>query len=332
MEQGLGFELPKAHGYDVVESIRAMEEGNVDVFVCMGGNFLSATPDTRRTAKALQNVGLTVQISTKLNRSHLITGHSALILPVLGRTEIDIQNSKRQFVTVENSMGVVHRSEGKLKPTSSSLMSEPSIVSELGYRLVPENLPWRDLSDNYDEIRTLMANSLRGFDNYNERVRQENGFLLPNPPRDDLKFETPSGKAVFSINPLPDVSLENGQFVLMTMRSHDQYNTTIYGLHDRYRGIHGNRRVVLMNALDMAENGLKTRDTVNLTSHFEGTVRKSDNWIVIAYDIPKGNMAAYFPEANELVPLDSVADLSNTPTSKWVVVSISHGQELSEEE
>ena len=255
-----------------------------------------------------------------------------MILPVLGRTEIDIQSSKRQFVTVENSMGVVHRSEGKLKPASSSLMSEPSIVSELGYRLVPENLPWRDLSDDYDKIRTLMSNSLRGFDNYNQRVRQENGFLLPNPPRDELKFETPSGKAVFSINPLPDVSLENGKFVLMTMRSHDQYNTTIYGLHDRYRGIHGNRRVVLMNALDMAENGLKTRDTVNLTSHFEGTVRQSDNWIVIAYDIPKGNMAAYFPEANELVPLDSVADRSNTPTSKWVVVSISHGQEVSEEE
>ena len=332
MEHGLGFELPKAHGYDVVESIRAMEDGNVDVFVCMGGNFLSATPDTRRTAKALQNVGLTVQISTKLNRSHLITGHSALILPVLGRTEIDIQSTKRQFVTVENSMGVVHRSEGKLKPASSSLMSEPSIVSELGHRLVPENLPWRDLSDDYDKIRTLMSNSLRGFDNYNQRVRQENGFLLPNPPRDELKFETPSGKAVFSINPLPDVSLANGKFVLMTMRSHDQYNTTIYGLHDRYRGIHGNRRVVLMNALDMAENGLKTRDTVNLTSHFEGTVRQSENWIVIAYDIPKGNMAAYFPEANELVPLDSVADRSNTPTSKWVVVSISHGQEVSEEE
>lgn len=177
-----------------------------------------------------------------------------------------------------------------------------------------------------------MSNSLRGFDNYNQRVRQENGFLLPNPPRDELKFETPSGKAVFSINTLPDVSIGNDQFVLMTMRSHDQYNTTIYGLHDRYRGIHGNRRVVLMNALDMAENGLKTRDTVNLESHFKGSVRKSNNWIVIAYDIPKGNMAAYFPEANELVPLDSVADLSNTPTSKWVVVSISHGQELSEEE
>ena len=332
MENGLGFELPKKHGYDVVESIRAMESGIVDVFVCMGGNFLSATPDTRRTAKALRNVGLTVQISTKLNRSHLITGKSALILPVLGRTEIDIQGSKKQFVTVENSMGVVHRSEGKLKPASSFLMSESSIISQLGSRLTPENLQWLDLSENYDNIRSLMSNSLRGFENYNERVRQENGFLLPNPPRDKLKFETPSGKAVFSINPLPEVSIEDGQFVLMTMRSHDQYNTTIYGLHDRYRGIHGNRRVVLMNALDMAENGLKIRDVVNMTSHYQGTVRHSTNWIVVAYDIPKGNMAAYFPEANELVPLDSVAELSNTPTSKWVVVSLSKGKKLAEEE
>ena len=332
MEKGLGFELPKEHGYDVVESIRAMEQGNVEVFICMGGNFLSATPDTRRTAKAIKNIGLTVQISTKLNRSHLITGQSALILPVLGRTEIDIQNSEKQFVTVENSMGVVHRSEGKLKPTSSTLMSEPSIVAELGHRLVPEKLPWLDLTRNYDGIRDLMALSLNGFENYNQRVRQENGFLLPNPPRDELKFKTPSGKAVFSMNPLPDVSVKENEYVLMTMRSHDQYNTTIYGLHDRYRGIHGNRRVVLMNSLDMAENGLKTRDVVHMSSHFEGTSRHSHNWIVVAYDIPKGNMAAYFPEANELVPLDSVADKSNTPTSKWIVVSFSKDNNVLEEE
>ena len=332
MEKGLGFDLPKEHGYDVVESIHAMEKGIVDVFICMGGNFLSATPDTRRTAKAIQNIGLTVQISTKLNRSHLITGKSALILPVLGRTEIDIQNSKKQFVTVENSMGVVHRSEGKLKPTSPTLMSEPSIVAELGQRLVPENLSWNTLTQDYDAIRDLMSDSLRGFENYNERVRQDNGFLLPNPPRDKLEFDTPSGKAAFSMNPLPDVSVKLNEYVLMTMRSHDQYNTTIYGLHDRYRGIHGNRRVVLMNSLDMAENGLKTRDVIHLSSSFEGTLRQSNNWIVVAYDIPKGNMAAYFPEANELVPLDSVAEKSNTPTSKWIVVSLSKDSNVNEEE
>ncbi|RJU94152.1 MAG: hypothetical protein DWC00_07150, partial [Candidatus Poseidoniales archaeon] len=332
MEKGLGFDLPKEHGYDVVESIHAMEKGIVDVFICMGGNFLSATPDTRRTAKAIQNIGLTVQISTKLNRSHLITGKSALILPVLGRTEIDIQNSKKQFVTVENSMGVVHRSEGKLKPTSPTLMSEPSIVAELGQRLVPENLSWNTLTQDYDAIRDLMSDSLRGFENYNERVRQDNGFLLPNPPRDKLEFDTPSGKAAFSMNPLPDVSVKSNEYVLMTMRSHDQYNTTIYGLHDRYRGIHGNRRVVLMNSLDMAENGLKTRDVIHLSSSFEGTLRQSNNWIVVAYDIPKGNMGAYFPEANELVPLDSVAEKSNTPTSKWIVVSLSKDSNVHEEE
>ena len=229
-------------------------------------------------------------------------------------------------------MGVVHRSEGKLAPTSQSLMSEPAIVSELGHRLVPSNLPWKALSNDYDTIRDLMSVSLQGLEEYNARVRQENGFLLPNPPRDDLKFETPSGKAVFSINPLPDVSVKENQFVLMTMRSHDQYNTTIYGLHDRYRGIHGNRRVVLMNALDMAQHGLKTRDIIDLESHFQGTTRQSKNWIVIAYDIPKGNMAAYFPEANELVPLDSVADKSNTPTSKWIVVTMSNSNDKSEEE
>ena len=332
MEKGLGFDLPKEHGYDVVESIHAMEKGIVDVFICMGGNFLSATPDTRRTAKAIQNIGLTVQISTKLNRSHLITGKSALILPVLGRTEIDIQNSKKQFVTVENSMGVVHRSEGKLKPTSPTLMSEPSIVAELGQRLVPENLSWNTLTQDYDAIRDLMSDSLRGFENYNERVRHDNVFLLPNPPRDKLEFDTPSGKAAFSMNPLPDVSVKSNEYVLMTMRSHDQYNTTIYGLHDRYRGIHGNRRVVLMNSLDMAENGLKTRDVIHLSSSFEGTLRQSNNWIVVAYDIPKGNMAAYFPEANELVPLDSVAEKSNTPTSKWIVVSLSKDSNVREEE
>ena len=332
MEKGLGFDLPKEHGYDVVESIHAMEKGIVDVFICMGGNFLSATPDTRRTAKAIQNIGLTVQISTKLNRSHLITGKSALILPVLGRTEIDIQNSKKQFVTVENSMGVVHRSEGKLKPTSPTLMSEPFIVAELGQRLVPENLSWNTLTQDYDAIRDLMSDSLSGFENYNERVRQDNGFLLPNPPRDKLEFDTPSGKAAFSMNPLPDVSVKSNEYVLMTMRSHDQYNTTIYGLHDRYRGIHGNRRVVLMNSLDMAENGLKTRDVIHLSSSFEGTLRQSNDWIVVAYDIPKGNMAAYFPEANELVPLDSVAEKSNTPTSKWIVVSLSKDSNVREEE
>ena len=323
MEDGLKFKIPRKHGYDVVHSIHAMEEKNVDVFISMGGNFLSATPDTRRTANGLQHVELTVQISTKLNRSHLITGKTALILPVLGRTEIDIQEDGEQFVTVENSMGVVHRSKGGMKPVSTNLVSEPYLVAQLGHRLCPDVLPWTDFMKDYDSIRDLMEQSLNGFDDYNRRVRQTNGFLLPNPPRDSCEFNTPSGKASFSIHSLPDVNIQPDRFILMTIRSHDQYNTTIYGLHDRYRGVHGNRRIVFMNALDMSERNLKTRDVINITSHFDGVARESKDWIVVPYEIPRGNLAAYFPEANELVPLESTAHISNTPTSKWIEVSLS---------
>ena len=332
LNEGLQFQMPQEHGYDVVESIHAMEQGKVDVFVCMGGNFISATPDTRRTAKSLRNVGLTVQISTKLNRSHLITGKNALILPVLGRTEVDVQLSGEQFVTVENSMGIVHRSRGKMKPASQHLISEPSLIARLGELLCPDALPWTTLMNDYDEIRNLMARSLHGFDDYNNRVRQPNGFLLPNPPRDSCEFDTPSGKASFTIHELPNVTLEEDRFVLMTIRSHDQYNTTIYGLHDRYRGVHGNRRVLFMNALDMSEHGLKTRDVVNITSHYEEQKLHSKHWILVPYEIPRGNLAAYFPEANELVPLDSTADISNTPTSKWIEVTLSTSVDGTEEE
>ena len=332
LEEGLNFTIPRKHGYDVVHAIHAMERQDVDVFISMGGNFLSATPDTKRTAKALQNVGLTVQVSTKLNRSHLITGETALILPVLGRTELDQTASGEQFVTVENSMGVVHRSKGKMKPVSSTLLSEPSLIAQLGQRLCPDVLDWVSLGSDYDSIRDLMANSLNGFEDYNARVRETNGFLLPNPPRDNCEFATESGKAVFTTHPLPNVHVDNDHFVLMTIRSHDQYNTTIYGLHDRYRGVHGNRRIVFMNALDMSERGLKTRDVVDMTSHFNTTKRTSLNWIVVPYEIPRGNLAAYFPEANELVPLNSTADISNTPTSKWIEVSISTSPLLIAEE
>ena len=332
LEQGLQFELPRKHGYDVVQSIHAMEDGDVDVLICMGGNFLSATPDTPRTAKAIQTVGLTVQISTKLNRSHLITGKTALILPVLGRTELDVQSSGEQFVTVENSMGVVHSSKGKLKPVSAGLMSEPALVAQLGELLCPDALDWASCIDNYDAIRDIMSKALSGFENYNERVREPSGFLLPNPPRDSREFLTPTNKALFTVHPLPDVTLLEDRFVLMTIRSHDQYNTTIYGLHDRYRGVHGNRRVLFMNALDMSEYGLKTRDVVDITSHFQGTNRHSKQWIVVPYEIPRRNLAAYFPEANELVPLESTANISNTPTSKWIEVTLSNPVDSSEEE
>ena len=324
LENGLGFKMPREHGFDVVHSIRAMEQGNVDVFFCMGGNFLSATPDTRRTGEAIKKIDITVQVSTKLNRSHLITGKTSLILPCLGRTEIDIQNNIPQFVTVENSMGIVHMSQGSLQPISKELQSEVAIICSLAEHMFPdENISWSELKQDYDKIRDLIEKSIPGFERYNERVRKRSGFSLPNPPRDSLTFSTSSGKAHFSSNPLPDLLIEDDQYVMMTLRSHDQYNTTIYGLEDRYRGIKGNRRVILMNAEDMAERGWKTRQVVDVTSHFQESTITSERWTIIAYPIPRGNLASYFPEANVLVPLESTADISNTPTSKWIVCSLS---------
>ena len=333
MQQGLGFELPREHGYDVVNAIQAMIDGQVDVFFCMGGNFLSATPDTDATARGLRNVQLTVQVSTKLNRSHLVTGQEALILPCLGRTEQDIQNSGEQFVTVENSMGIVHRSQGRLTPASPHLRSEPWIVSQLANEVLDApSLNWGELCSNYDHIRDLMERSLKGFEDYNDRVRLPEGFALPNAPRDERRFDTSDGKARFTTHVLPEMSVEGDQYVMMTLRSHDQYNTTIYGLHDRYRGIHGHRRVVLMNAEDMVQRGWKTRQIVNITSHFNDEERHSERWMVIPYDIPRGNLATYFPEANSLVPLHSTAAVSNTPTSKWIVCSLSDSTPFQGEE
>jgi molybdopterin-dependent oxidoreductase alpha subunit len=333
MQQGLGFELPREHGYDVVNAIQAMIDGQVDVFFCMGGNFLSATPDTDATARGLRNVQLTVQVSTKLNRSHLVTGQEALILPCLGRTEQDIQDSGEQFVTVENSMGIVHRSQGRLTPASPHLRSEPWIVSQLANEVLDApSLNWGELCSNYDHIRDLMERSLKGFEDYNDRVRLPEGFALPNAPRDERRFDTSDGKALFTTHVLPEMSVEGNQYVMMTLRSHDQYNTTIYGLHDRYRGIHGHRRVVLMNAEDMVQRGWKTRQIVNITSHFNDEERHSERWMVIPYDIPRGNLATYFPEANSLVPLHSTAAVSNTPTSKWIVCSLSDSTPFQGEE
>ena len=333
MDAACGITSPREHGVDVVEAIKQMNDDGVDLFFCMGGNFISATPDTEITANGLNKVKLTVQVSTKLNRSHLVTGETALILPCLGRTEIDVQESGEQFVTVENSMGVVHTSRGGLKPASKELRSEPWIVASLASTVLEDERDWMSMVDNYDSIRDLMSVALAGFEDYNTRVRESNGFYLPNPPRDSRSFNTPDKKANFISHHLPDVSIPDGMFVMMTIRSHDQYNTTIYDLHDRYRGIHGNRRVVLMNANDMIERGWKSRHIVDIVSHHNGEDRRSDGWQVIAYDIPRGNIATYFPEANVLVPLDSTADKSNTPTSKWIICSLLEpGVEILEEE
>ena len=333
MEMGLKNSMPRKHGYDVVHSIQAMENSEVDFLFCLGGNFISATPDTPRTANAVSQLDMVVHVSTKLNRSHLVNGNESLILPCLGRTESDVQAEIEQFVTVENSMGIVHKSQGKLKPASRMLKSEPWIVANLAHlTLEDSNIDWLGCVQNYDKVRDLISESINGFEDYNSRVRQPNGFYLPNSPKDNCEFDTNDGFAHFSINPLPDVSLNDDEFVMMTIRSHDQYNTTIYGLDDRYRGIKGNRRILMMNPHDMLELELKTRDLIDITSHFNGTKRFSRKWMVIPYNIPKRNLAAYFPEANELVPLESTADISNTPTSKWIICTISESNSIAEEE
>ncbi len=322
LQKVFGFDPPRKHGFDTVASIKAMSADKAKVFIAMGGNFLSATPDTEFTAKALQNCDLTVQISTKLNRSHLIHGKTALILPTLGRTDLDLQSNGEQFVTVEDSMGVVHSSKGVLKPISEHLLSEPAIVAGMAKATLANiNLDWDKLVANYDHIRDLIEKTIVGFDNYNVRVRQDGGFYLPNLPR-ERKFGTDSAKAKFSINELETIQLLDNEYIMMTIRSHDQFNTTIYGLDDRYRGIYNERRIIIMNESDMTEAKLEKYQVVNLFNHHGGIERVAEKFIVVPYNIPRKCVATYFPEANVLVPIDSFADISKTPTSKSVVITI----------
>ena len=321
-----GISSPRTSGSDSVQSVIRMLDGDSKVFISMGGNFISAMSDTNVTAKAIQNCELTVQVSTKPNRSHLITGEMAMILPCLGRTEYDGTGIGKQFVTVENSMGVVHKSIGTSKPASIFLKSEPDIIASIGNSLdeitQKREVDWMGLASDYDKIRECIERTVPGFESYNSRCREDGGFYLPNPPRDAREFTTDSGKAKFIVNRITSVESDSDKFVMMTIRSHDQYNTTIYGLDDRYRGVRGGRRVILMSKSDMLNNGWKELDSVSITSHFMGKEISSDGWYLMQYDIPPGNVATYFPESNELIPLDSVADRSNTPTSKSVHVSI----------
>lgn len=326
LERSTGIRSPEKHGYDSVEAVKAMEKGNAKVFLAMGGNFLSAMSDTNRTSAALSNCNLTVHISTKPNRSHLITGKTGIILPCLGRTEEDVSLSKgRQFVTVENSMGVVHSSTGTFKPASNLLKSEPAIVSGIGgaieSRLERSGIPWENLSEDYDLIRNLIEKTIPGFDDYNVRIKSKSGFYLPNPPRDSRTFPTGNGYANFVSNDISFAKSSN-KFMMMTIRSHDQYNTTIYGLDDRYRGISNGRRVILMNKNDISKCNLSKGELVDLSSEMNSGTVLSPEWFVVPYDIPEGNVATYFPESNCLIPLDSVAERSNTPTSKSVPISI----------
>jgi molybdopterin-dependent oxidoreductase alpha subunit len=317
------FDPPRRAGYNTVESIKAMHAGKVGVFFALGGNFLSATPDTEYTAEALRRCRLTAQVSTKLNRAHLVTGRQALILPCLGRSERDVQPGGPQLVSTENSMGVVQSSAGTLEPASEQLRSEPAIVAGLARATLGARggVDWEALAADYDRIRALIERVVPGFADYNARVRQPGGFYLPNGPREGT-FKTATGKANFTVHPLPERRLEPGQFLMMTVRTHDQFNTTIYGLDDRYRGIRNERRVVLLNADDVREAGLAADDVVDLTSHFRGETRVARHFLVVPYDIPRRCAATYFPEANVLVPIDSVAEKSHTPTSKYVVITL----------
>lgn len=323
IQRNFGFSPPQTHGYDVVNSIKAMHEGKGKVFFAMGGNFLSATPDTHYTAKALRNCKLTVHVSTKLNRSHLVNGEEALILPTLGRSDRDLSGNENQFVTCENSMGVIQASKGVLEPVSDKLLSEPTIVCRLAKATLGSRskVDWSKYERHYDYIRDDIERTIPGFDNYNERVRKPGGFYLPNCNRDG-SFETPSQKAQFNVAHFVDPQLNENEFIMMTVRSHDQFNTTIYGLDDRYRGIYNERRVVLMNAEDIKTQGLKDGDPVDLFNFENGIERVAKNFIVITYPIPKKCTATYFPEANVLVPITSVAEKSNTPVSKGVRIKI----------
>jgi molybdopterin-dependent oxidoreductase alpha subunit len=317
------FEPPRRHGYDTVKAIEAMHEKKAHVFFALGGNFLSASPDTEYTADALRRCKLTAHVSTKLNRAHLITGEQALILPCLGRTEIDLQATGPQFVTTENSMSVVQSSRGFLKPASDDLLSEPAIVARLASATLAERseVNWQALTSNYDLIREHISRVVPGFEDYNARVRVPGGFHLPNAAGQRV-FKTATGRAIFTVHPLPRHDLKPDQYLMMTIRSHDQFNTSIYGLDDRYRGVYGGRRVVFLSREDMRSDGLAQGDIVDLVSYFDGEERVARHFVVVPYNIPQRCAATYFPEANVLVPIRSVADESNTPVSKSVVISI----------
>jgi molybdopterin-dependent oxidoreductase alpha subunit len=317
------FHPPEKHGFDTVCTIEAMHKGDVKVFVGLGGNFLLATPDTNYTSEAVQRCKLTVQISTKLNRSHLITGEQALILPCLGRTDADVQRSGQQFLTVEDTTGVVHMSRGLLAPESPEWRSEPAIIAGIAKASLngKSTVDWQPLIDDYDRIREHIEHVVPGFTQYNARVRQPGGFYLPNAPHDG-KFKTPSARAKFTVHPIPKHSLPDGMLLLTTIRSHDQFNTTIYSEKDRYRGISHGRRVLFMNRDDMNHLGIAQDQWVDIISHFENEERRAERFKAVEYQIPRGCAAAYYPETNVLVPVRSVAEKSNQPVSKSLHVTL----------
>ncbi|MCW2516018.1 MAG: molybdopterin-dependent oxidoreductase alpha subunit [Mycobacterium sp.] len=329
LDSEFGIVSPRKHGMDTVDAIRAMRDGRASVFMGMGGNFAMATPDTEVTEAALRSCSLTVQVSTKLNRSHLTTGRTALILPSLGRTDKDLQSGVKQQVSVEDSMSMVHLSRGSLQPPGEHVRSEVAIVSQLARAVLGADhpVPWEAFQADYDRVRDAIAAVVPGCADYNRQVRQPDGFQLPNPPRDSREFPTTTGKANFAVNPLVWIPVPEGRLILQTLRSHDQYNTTIYGLDDRYRGVKGGRRVIFVNPADIASLGFSEFERVDLVSEFTtatGDVeeRRAEDFLIVPYSTPVGNAAAYYPETNSLVALDHVAARSNTPVSKAVQIRL----------
>lgn len=330
LAQHFNFEPPREHGHNTVEALAAMLRDEVKVLIALGGNLAAAAPDSPRTEEAISRCGLTVFISTKLNRSHLVPGKASLILPTLGRTEEDMQVSGRQFVTVEDSFSMVHASEGIGKPIAATQRSETAIVAGIADAVLGRSqLDWLELADDYNLIRDHIAATLPGFKDFNQRCEHPGGFYLGNAAA-ELRFNTPTGKAEFCAAPLPDSLWQDVEapFTLQTLRSHDQYNTTIYGLDDRYRGVYGQREVLFIHPDDMGDLGLNDGDRVDIeTIWHDGITRKVSGFKLVAYDIPRGNLAAYYPETNPLVPLGSVGDGTGTPTSKSVPVKISRSEE-----
>ncbi|WP_346238317.1 FdhF/YdeP family oxidoreductase [Niabella insulamsoli] len=325
LEKYYGFKVPRKHGYDVVNTIKAIAAGKVKVLFCMGGNFLSATPDTGYTAKALRQLNLLVCVSTKLNRGHLVHGKEAIILPTYGRSDIDVVNGEAQMVSTENSMGVVQHSKGVLKPVSDDLISEVQIVCRMAMATFGpgSTVGWQRYHDSYDAVRADIEQCVPGFDQYNRRVREKGGFYLPNAARDAQLFvEKYDYRALFTVTPLPDNMLDSDEYLMATTRTHDQFNTTIYGQDDRYRGVFNERRVIFMNQKDMDSAGFKPGDKVDLFNYDDGIERVAPLFIIVAYPIPERNTVTYFPETNVLVSVNNVVKESNMPASKYVKIKV----------
>jgi molybdopterin-dependent oxidoreductase alpha subunit len=325
LEAEFGFVAPRAHGADALKAIEGLQRGEIKVWFAMGGNLVAAISDTAAAEKAMHGTELTVQVSTKLNRSHAVVGAEALILPTMGRTEVDMQETGPQFVSVEDSVCAVHGSHGRVAPISDALLSEVSIVTRLARATLGDSVPidWAAMERDYDQIRLHISHVVPGFENFNSDVRRKGGFVLPNGPRDSRTFATRTGKAMITVNELERLERPAGRLILQTLRSHDQFNTTIYSLNDRYRGIRNGRDVIFVNPEDLAELGIEDGTRVDIFSEWRNEPdRVLRNFRVVSYPTAKGCAAAYFPEANVLVPLGSAAEGSNTPVSKAVIVRL----------